>query len=362
MKRILKIALCLMALAALLTSCAGEKAPEGMQLIHSSDAEGFTFYGPEGWGLINTAYNADSKVYGARVGARGKTSITLVRATAPENLNEYFTSSLQNLPVYSRDTVSVLKSPEKCTFGNASDAYKVIYSYKYKLYDYEASDYADTDFTCMQIFAYYKCDFYIFTYTSTGTAQNEDSDYNSYLEIVQKCIDEFRFRDRSGESVAPEYEKDEDGYNLVSDKTLCGFSLYLPEGYRVAASDGDVEAALGNGATLSLTRAVDTGVSISDYWKIRKDELSRIVGEVTEIEVNIVNREGEPTRVVLGNLQENRVAAYIYTYEYAGTKYKVYQVMGVSLTTGFTFTYTAPEGEFDEHLDEINTILTKVRF
>ena len=41
--------------------------------LDSGTAEGFTFYGPEGWGLINTAYNADSKVYGARVGARGKT-------------------------------------------------------------------------------------------------------------------------------------------------------------------------------------------------------------------------------------------------------------------------------------------------
>ena len=177
---------------------------------------------------------------------------------------------------------------------------------------------------------------------------------------MQKSIEEFRFIARSGENAVPDYEKDADGYNIVSDKTLCGFILHLPEDYRVAANDGDVEAAFGNGATLSLTRAVDTGVSIADYWQIRREELSRIVGEINEIKVNIVN--GGEDEVVLGNLASDRVAAYVYTYTYRGTTYKVYQVLGVNLTTGFAFTYTAPLDEFDSHFDEIKTILSKVEF
>ena len=94
---------------------------------------------------------------------------------------------------------------------------------------------------------------------------------------------------------------------------------------------------------------------------MRKDELTRIVGEVTELEIDVINKDGE-TRVKLGNLAANRVASYTYTYCYAGVTYKVYQVMGVNLTTGFTFTYTAPIDEFDTHFDEIKIILDKVQF
>ena len=361
MKRLISITLFILALCACLTSCDAEKAPEGLQLVSSSAEEGFKLYAPEGWTVINTAYNADCRVYGAKVGARGRTSITFIKAEKPTDINAYFTASLENMPVYSRDSISVLKSPEACTFGNSATASKVIYTYKYKIYDYQTSEYVDTDFTCMQIFVERGEDFYIFTYTATGVADNEDSTYNTYLQYVQKSIDAFVFTEKGEAEPLPEYEKDEDGYNLVSDKGLCGFSLYLPEDYKVASNDGDVEAKVGLGGTVSLTRAVDTGVSISDYWKMRRDELTRIVGEITELEVNVINSDGE-TKVKLGNLDASRVAAYIYTYEYGGVTYKVYQVLGVNLTTGFAFTYTAPTDEFDSHFDEIKTILDKVQF
>lgn len=361
MKRIISLLLFIVALCALLTSCDTESAPEGLQVIHSSSEEGFTFYGPEGWSIVNTSYNAELKVYGAKLGVKGKTSITFIKAEKPTNLNTYLEESLSNMPDSAKDTVEILKSPEACTFGNSTTANKTIYTYKYKTYDYQSSQYLDMDFTCMQIFVERGEDFYIFTYTATGIPSNEDSNYNTYLEYVQKSIDAFKFTEKSGEPTTPTYEKDADGYNLVSDKTICGFELYLPDSFTVASSDGDVEARVGEGGVVSLTRAVDTGVTISEYWKKRKDELTRIVGEVTEITIDEVNADGE-VKVKLGNLASDRVAAYTYTYVYAGVTYKVYQVMGVNLTTGFTFTYTAPIDEFDAHLDEIKTVLDKVRF
>ena len=357
MKKIISLTLCVIALMALLTSCNSESAPEGLQIVHSSSVEGFKFYAPEGWTVITTSYNTDCKVYGAKLGVRGQTSITLIKAEKPEDINAYFTSSLNDMPA----EVEVLKSPEACTFGNATNASKAIYTYKYNTYDYEKSKYVDMDFTCMQIFVEYGNDFYIFTYTAPGTPTNEDSSYNTYLEYVQKAIDAFLFIEKSSEETPQIFEKDEDGYNLVSDKTLCGFSLYLPDSFKVASNDGDVEAKVGTGATISLARAVDTGVTVSDYWKMRKDDLTRIVGEVKEIDVNVINKDGE-TKVKLGNLAANRVAAYTYTYEYGGVTYMVYQVMGTNLTTGFVFTYTAPIDEFNTHFDEIKIILDKVKF
>lgn len=385
MKKISLYLLCLALLTALLTSCnKGPEAPEGLVLLSAED-EAFTLYCPEGWSDVSAPYNASEKVYAARLTGTSKTSVTFVKADMPTDgvaltdegtdptlarIKVYFDNSLSALPEGIKSTLSVTLSPEATSFGNAPKAYKAIYTYKYESFDYELGDYAPTDFTCMQIFVINGEDFYIFTYNAHGTPAAEDTegDYMKYLEKIQLSIDSFSFKEGGGRPASdPEYERDADGYCLVSDRRLAGFDLYLPESARVVASSGYVEARLGDGAGVSLSRATDTGVKVSDYWKLRKDNLSRIVENITELDVNIINKpatedEPAPRRVVLGDLAENRVAAYEYTYDFGGKTYRVYQIMGVDSFNGYVFTYTAEADAFEEHLDEVNKILEKVRF
>ena len=40
-----------------------EEAPEGLQVIKSSEADGYIFYGPEGWTIANTDDVAAAKVF-----------------------------------------------------------------------------------------------------------------------------------------------------------------------------------------------------------------------------------------------------------------------------------------------------------
>ncbi len=358
-------------------SCSKDEAPEGLQVVEISEEEGFKFYGPEGWTVVNDSYNADYRVYAAKLTGRSKTSITLVGAPMPEGeIAEYFDGSLSEIPESIKSTLTITKPVERDSFGNADDAYKCIYTYKYTEYDYTVQDYAERDMTCMQIFIKNDGSFYIFTYTAYGTPTDEAADYMKYLETVQKCIESFEFTEKSGSSAAPEYEKDGDGYNLVSDEALCGFELYLPDGYRVAGNKGDVEAKISDGASLSLTRASDTGVNIITYLGLRKSELSQIVTDITDIQVTVTTdydaqsaifKDWEidvmpvvDTALTFGELKN--IAAYEYTYIYDGVKYHVYQVLGVDFTTGYVFTYTSTEDEYASHIDTIKTILKKVKF
>lgn len=365
--------ICLFSLA----SCSREEAPDGLQVVAISEEDGIKFYGPEGWTVINDSYNADYKVYATKLTGRSKTSLTFVGAPMPEgDIAAYFTSSLTEVPESIMSTLTVTKPVEPDSFGNADEAYKCIYTYKYTEYDYTAQDYVQKDMTCMQIFIKNDGEFYIFTYTAYGTPTDGEGDYLKYLETVQSCITSFEFTAKSGMAGDVIYEKDADGYNLVSDKSLCGFELYLPDSYKVAGNTGDIEAKISDGASLSLTRASDTGVNIITYLGMRKSELSQIVTEITDIQVTVTteyNAESEifneweidvmpvvDSSLRLGDL--SNIAAYEYTYVYDGEKYHVYQVLGVDFTTGYVFTYTAAEDEYAEHIDTIKTILKKVRF
>ena len=52
----------------------------------------------------------------------------------------------------------------------------------------------------------------------------------------------------------------------------------------------------------------------------------------------------------------------VFTYEFAGRVYHVYQVMGVDAWNGYVFTYTALDGEYAEHLEAVSDILGRIKF
>ena len=365
MRGFLKLLPILLIMILCLVSCdGGDSIPAGLAKIEMRDGEGFTIYCPEGWSDISAPISEKEYVYAAKMSTVKKTSMTFVETDMPEGeLSAYLKESLSELPEQVRDELVMLTELTKCNFGNAAEAYKCVYTYKYDDYDYTARDYVAKDFSFLQIFVKHEGRFFIFTYMAEGVATDESSDFCTYLEAIQLVIDNFSITGNSQlTESAPEYEKDADGYNLVSDKALCGFLLYLPEGYTVIDAEGDVEAKISDGATLSLTTATQTGASIKDYWNLRKIELSRFATNVTEIDVNRANTEGEEVAVVLGNLDKYKVASYEYTYDFGGTTYHVYQVMGVDNLSGYVFTYTATEEEYESHLEAIKIILEKVRF
>ena len=360
-----------------LVSC-GEEAPEGLSVVSTENPDGIKFYCPEGWSVVSDRYNGEYRVYAAKYPARGITSITFTEAPMPNgDIAEYFHDSLSSAVGSIKDTLKVTKEPTAELFGNAKESYKVIYTYKYEDKDYVNGGYKVYDVTCMQYFIKHDGRFYIFTYSAYGSPDDEAGDYRKHLESVSLAVKHFEFGKKANED-KPQSESTSDKFVLVSDKTLCGYDLYLPEKYRVIGSNGDVEAKISNGASLSLTRVNDTvNLSFFEYIDVKKKELSGVVGEISDISVvssHPFETESEviknwkitvtPTvdeSLKLGSL-ESVAVAYEYSYEWEGVTYRVYQLHGMTRRAGFVFTYTAPADEYESHFDTIKEIIKRAEF
>lgn len=341
MKKIYAVLVAIILIFALASCGNDEDLPEGMQLARGGEDVGYEFYVPEEWIVAN---HADiSAAYASKIDT---TSVTFTKAEMPEGtIAEYFASSVENEFSF---TPNITVGGEKCDFGNAKEAYKFIYDYEYQTHPMRT----------MQIFVIEGGEFYIFTFTSQLTKRGEDSTYyDFYLEKVQKIIDNFKFTEKvQDEQSAVEYEKDSDGYMLVSDGSLSGFDMFIPQGWSVRYSSAAVGISKPDGSSVNLTEATSGGVSTEEYWNIRRGELEAIGAVVTEIEVM--------KTASLGN--SSWAFSFEYKYTYAGREYHVFQVLGVSGPTlnqsGYVLTYTSPEETYALHIEEVQKIIKKVNF
>lgn len=342
MKRLLAAFIVIMTLLSILTmtSC-GKKdgTPKGMQLVRGGEDVGYNFWGPEEWVVSN--YGSISCTYASKVDL---SSMTFTETEKPSGtVAEYFASEKTKFPY----EISVSVDGEDCTFGNANKlAKKYVYSYTYKGFSY----------TCMQIFVLNSDNFYIFTYTASNEERSEDkSYYEYYLDKVTAVIDAFEFTDKSESSgTSTEYERDSEGYILISDKTLAGFNMYVPDSFKVDHSSALVSATHTDGTNITMAQATYTGVESQGYWEARKENINAFANNsLAEIEVG-KQIDLEDTKWAL---------AYEYTYVFEGIKYHVYQVQIVaSATTGYVFTYTATEELYNTHLAEMNKVLSKFEY
>ncbi|MBR7117072.1 MAG: hypothetical protein IKC87_05130 [Clostridia bacterium] len=338
---VLAISILMLSLLAL-TACAGDGAPVGMKLIRGSDSIGYYIYGPEEWVIANQENYGIACSYVSKL---DNSSVTLVEADMPEvAIPEYFAKELQSYP----ENFEVKPEAEikECSFGNASKAYKAIFNYKYGSYEYRS----------MQIYSIFENRFYIFTYNAPLTSYDaETTYYDNYLEKVDAIITNVKFVSKAdGEAPAqPEYEKDADGYRLVSNKAIAGFDLYLPDTYTVDWSTSMVSATRADGSNITLSEATSTQVTAEDYWKSRFEQLELIADDVKAV-------DGTKLGVDLGGNLD--AASLEFTYKLCGKDYHVYQVLIVNGFKGYVFTFTAEEANFADLLEEAKTILYKTEF
>lgn len=367
MKRI--IALILVAalmLGALITLTACKKddgTPAGMQLARGGEEYGYNFYVPEEWTVSNRG-----EIACAYVSTLDSTSVTFVKAEAPtgdagktrsELTNEYFDAEMLKLPF----TVTVGARGNAITFGNATEAYEYTYTYEYE----------KTTIGVMQILVYNGSDFYIFTYSSFVEEKEYGITYYDYYLVskddepskLQSIINSFKFTEKKGEPPVSEYERDENGWLIVSDKTVAGFILSIPDTYGVDYSSGIVSVTKADGTNISVSKATYTGVDKDAYWEHRKAELAPLVDKTTDAEGDEVSTlsEVEDGISVAVELEGVKWAfSYEYTYQLEGKQYHVYQVLIVRGQNGYVFTYTAYEDLYATHIDEAKQILVRIKY
>ncbi len=338
-----------------LTSCKKDNgAPEGMQPLRCGSEYGYNLYAPEEWTVSNYG-----EIAAAYVSKLDSTSITFVKAEAPTGtLEDYFNAEMAKLPF----ETAVEKRNEKTAFGNATEAFKYTYSY----------DYNEAKIGVMQIFVYNGSDFYIFTYTSGLKDKGEGvTYYESYLEKVNSVINSFEFIEKSGEAAKPEYETDDRGYILASDKKISGFTMYVPSEYRVDYSSGMVSVSRDDGTSINVSKATYTNVQKETYWEHRLGELEKLADKTTDEDGKEVTTVKEIATLVdvtddvfddTGILSVKWAYAFEYSYMLGGESYHVYQVLIRKNMNGYVYTYTASEENYASHLEEAKAILSEIEF
>ena len=343
MKKLLLLLLCL-TLSLSLFSCkkGGEDAPDGMKAVAVGKSLGFTLYVPEAW--VDSSYG---KIASAYVSNLDTSSISLVRVELGESTFEnYVKASLtesKNAPTY-------LEEGKAVNVGNAKRALSYVYTYAYGDYTYQF----------MQVL----CEaedgaYYLFTYGASAADKTEGvSYYTSHLTDVTSMLSNVKFGEKT-DAVAEEivYGTDEDGYKLVSDEKSAGFAFYIPETFRAELSLGIVVAVAKDNATVTVAEATSTGMAVRAYYENRLKELDALYSDVTEIT--------ELTTCTLGNSSDACYAEY--SYRDGENTYRVYQVIAVGggnilSQKGFVLTYTALEGVYENHLDELAKMMEKIRF
>ncbi|MBO5009385.1 MAG: hypothetical protein J6D20_01600 [Clostridia bacterium] len=374
MRKFATILLLILSTALCFSSCTSDEteAPDGLQTVKISEAEGYQFFGPEEWIIANDGDIAATYV---AVGGAVKASLSFTKVDIPTGtLKEYFE---REKPLFAYE-ISVKEEPNVKLGNSDGENYSVVYTFNYN----------ETDYACMQIFAKHRDGFYIFTYTAEGDPTSEESYYQRYIEAVRLSAESLKFTEKSGAAPSEDSGAGSDEYKLVSDKDIAGFELYLPGDYAVISSDAYVSAKISEGANLFISEATDTNVSVLDYLKNRKAELKGFADNVTDIKITLKTQYDPESKMfegwsdtmtvmpeydeklVFGNLDDNRLIAYEYTYEVSGNKYHVYQVLGIKSAlfdttigaAGYVFTYTAAEDEYAQNIDEIQNILQRIKF
>lgn len=381
------VALIATLLASLLafTSCGGSDTPNGMQLVAGGESLGYYFYAPEEW-----AISGDGEIKAAYVSRIDTTSISFAEVKPWEFSNpvidkdkyffdEYFKDSLEEFP---KAPKVANPSGEEIIFGKAdfaADRAKK-YTYTYEYYDSTAGKTFNLGF--MQILAKKGDSYYVFTYSaSMDNKQGMDISYYAYYlledeedSMVNKVISEFRFVEKTEELPEEELKTDKDGYVLVSDGDLSGFSLYVPSGFKKDFSSAIVSATHSDGTNITMTAATGTNENVNRYMLRRLAELED-VGCTVEYEI-MTDGDGKEmtdgedkiikyTSIDFGNA--TAANAYEYSLTYNGESFRVYQVIvldGWALSyKGYVFTYTAKDANYDLHFDEaVTKTIEKVSF
>lgn len=344
MKNKITALLCIFSvLCLLLTSCGKDaEVPDGMQVLRKSDALGIAMYAPEGWKVCNVG-----DISAAYVSTINQTSVTLAEADRGDAVDfaDYFEKHKSEFPY----EITMTSENKAAALGNADAAAEFSYTFTY----------SDISFRALQILATFGDRLYIFTYTSYDRTYEgtEETYYSRYFSDAQKVMDTLVFSNKSGDGTTSAPAKtDADGYVLASDTSVSGFTLYLPPEWTCNVSSGIVAGSAEDGANVNMTEATATGVSMEDYFKNRKEELSVFVEELTVIEEN--------TKVDFPGAAW--AFRYEYTYVYMGETYHVLQyavsTRAFLSSRGYVFTYTAPAAVYGTHLDEVRRILDKVTF
>ena len=331
MKRIAIMILAALLCVGMMVSCAEEEAPDGMHSV-SLESEPFILYVPKAW-----TDNSDSGISGAFFSPLDKITVS-ARYDALEDvdvtLEEYVQGCIEGYTVSLEDyNTESMENTVLC----GEDAVRLEYSFIER----------DTKFISLQMITRSGDNMILLSFYCPEKV------YENYLEQFEEIIDVFVIRplpEIEGDDVSD--KKTPEGMKIASGDDL-EYRFYVPKSWVCDSESGKSEAyydAEGRPNVTVTSHSPDDEMTVEEYFEACEEEFEdRLEG------YELIDEE---ERKVDGR----HAVSYTYDLSADGVTFRIMQTVITRDGLIYSITYTARDGDFEAHLEDVEDMLDAFDF
>ena len=339
MKKILSMALVLVMLCTLLSSCKSD-VPEGMKSV-TIKGEPFILYVPETF-TDNTSSGISSAFYKSVENDLIVTARYQTPKDSNTTLDEYMTLCADS---YSKSLEGFEKTSE--ITGD------ILYGVDARRLEYKMSE-GEVEYKVIQITAKFEGDFVTLNLYLTGDGE---SAYSNFIDLI---IENFTLVKRTESTPEAVVDKNTPEGMKIASNDVVEYRLYVPSVWVCDAESGLSQAYYPESEKTNVTLtsySPDTaqkGMPLSDYVNKCIEDYKKTLSGFPEV-ITITNDLAVAEKEAIG---------LEFSAEYDGVTYKLRQVMiyAPEFDIYYTFTYTATEAKYDEHMADFDAMLAAFCF
>ena len=159
-------------------------------------------------------------------------------------------------------------------------------------------------------------------------------------------------------------ENTPDGMKAVDNGNM-NYTMYVPQSWTVDMSTGTVSAYAGATDAANVSFAAfaleDRTMTAEAFWDSYKDDFAATFGGDMEYinEKGDASKDPAPVKTTLGGLEAYK---YVYRAEVTGNVYRFMQIVCLQGGSVYILTYTATDDAYDDHLSDVNDIVSNFKF
>ena len=339
MKKLISFILVLVLICTALVSCKKD-APNGMKSVTVS-GEPFILYVPEVF-TTNTSSGISSAYYRSVENDILVTARYYTPADSEMTIDEYMTFCAD---AYAESLEEFSKTAEV-----AGD---ILYGVDARRLEYKMSD-GDVKYEVTQISAKHNGDFVSLNIYTTGDGKNV------YSEYITMIVENFILAEKSEKGAEAFIDKNTPDGMKIASNDIVEYRFYVPTIWVCDAESGVSEA--------YYPESEKTNVTVTSYSPSTEETgmtLSKYVEKCIAEYKTTLKGFSETVTVTSGLTVVDKPAESIeFSAEYDGAVYKLRQVVfyASEFNLYYTFTYTATEAKYDEHMADFDAMLSAFAF
>ena len=329
-----------------LVSCSKDDTPDGYQLI-ACEGDCFRLYVPKQW-ASNTSSGITSAYYSAVENA--SVSVTVADDAGDMTLSEYWEYCNEKYQTTFKNYKPNEKTEKVILGGQAGE--KHVFTASMTVYDETEGKNVTKTYKFMQIFAKYKGEMYVFTYSAP------EEKYSELLEVVEG--------NSSDEGIIP-YFRFAEPYTSKDSEKKYSDKVTAPEGMKLASTDKrpyrffvptswkinnrtEATAAYASDAdrsniSVQMYMTSDSSDTVEKYWQRLEQSYKNMFTAFKLISDEKIKMSGVDAH------------KYTYTATSGGQEYMLVQAIVKKGDMFYCVTYTALPESFDKHIEDVNKMI-----